>query len=245
MGKGLKTTFWGVLLGQLFGLALALLAGSAYPQAVIQGIPENAWKYAPVLVEKQKQVWPSVSAPWTLAGLVEQESCYGLAHKTCWNPNTTLKTSREYGFGLGQITIAYDAKGKERFNRFTELKQEHASLRSWAWADRFNPNFQLLALVEDIHNRWNKVPTTRNEEDHWNFTLCSYNGGLSGLLQDVKLCRRTAGCDPEVWYGNVEKHSLKSKTPHPEYKKSFYQINREYVKNIMRDKRNKYARFWE
>ena len=217
MGKSLKP----LLVMLLMAAALLSSGAAAVAQKLINGVPENAVTLAPILVEQQKRYWPEAVEPWTIGGLIEQESCYGLTHPTCWNPKTEMKTYREYGFGLAQITIAYDANGKERFNRFTELKQEHASLRNWQFSDRYNPNYQLLALVENLRDWWGKVPPTRTLYDHWAFTLSSYNGGLGGVQQDVKYCRNSSGCDPQVWFGNVETHSLKSRVPVRGYKRSW------------------------
>jgi membrane-bound lytic murein transglycosylase MltF len=51
----------------------------------------------------------------------------------------------------------------------------------------------------------------------------------------------TKGCDPEKWFGNVEKTSLKAKTAVKGYGQSFYQINRGYVRSIWFDRRQRYT----
>jgi hypothetical protein len=211
--------------------------------ALAGALPPGAELYGPVLVEKQRAVWPKAPQPHTLGGLVEQESCITLKHSRCWNPRAELKTSREYGFGFGQITVAYRADGSVRFNKFEELKTAHDSLRGWAWADRYNPGYQLTAIVEMTLGLWRRVATSpgATTEDQWAFVLSSYNGGVGGLLQDRRLCDNTAGCDPARWFGNVEKTSMKSKTPQAAYGgKSWYSINREYVRNVITIRREKY-----
>lgn len=198
-----------------------------------------------MLASKQAAVWPDAPTPWTLGGLVEQESCISLTHSKCWNPRAELKTSREYGFGMGQITVAYNADRSERFNKFTELQKQYASLRDWEWSDRYDPAHQLTAVVEMTHTLWRKVPPASTNDDHWAFTLSSYNGGLGGLLQDRRLCSNTGGCDPTRWFGNIETHSMKSKAPQQQYGgQSWYSINRKHVSNVLNIRRGKYRQFW-
>lgn len=238
----------------LINYLLALLAfvlvsfSSAWAQDASTFVPAGAEAFAPVLVEKQKATWPQAPEPWTLAGLIEQESCIGLTHSRCWNPRAELRTSREYGFGFGQITVAYTSSGAVRFNKFEELRQAHDSLRGWTWAERYDPGYQLTAIVEMNLDLWRRLASSpgATETDHWAFVLSSYNGGLSGVLQDRRLCGNTRGCDPARWFGNVENTSLKSKQPQPGYgNRSWFEINREHVRNVLTVRRDKYRSYWE
>lgn len=210
-------------------------------------IPPGATKYAPVLVEKQREVWPAAPEPWTLAGLIEQESCISLTHSRCWNPQAELKTSREYGFGFGQITVAYNKNGSVRFNKFEELRAAHESLQDWSWNDRYDPGYQLAAVVEmnlALWRRWASNPGA-STTDHWAFVLSSYNGGAASVLQDRRLCANTRDCDPARWFGNVERTSMKSKVPQPGYgNRSWFEINRQHVRNVLTVRRNKYRNYW-
>ncbi|MFA5510853.1 MAG: lytic murein transglycosylase [Candidatus Kapaibacterium sp.] len=238
----------------LIHLLLALCAwalGSLSPalaQDVRTFVPSGAEVYAPVLVEKQRAVWPAAPEPWTLAGLVEQESCISLTHSRCWNPRAELRTSREYGFGFGQVTVAYNANGTVRFNKFEELRAAHDSLRAWTWANRYDPGYQLTAVVEMNLDLWRRVAAAPGAtvKDQWAFVLSSYNGGLGSVLQDRRLCSNTRGCDPARWFGHVENTSLKSRTPQPGYGgRSWFDINRSHVSNVINLRRSKYEPFWE
>lgn len=241
MGKSLITFIAAVLAWALGSLtpALALDARTF--------VPKGAEVYAPVLVEKQREVWPRAPEPYTLGGLVEQESCISLTHSKCWNPRAELKTAREYGFGFGQVTIAYRADGSERMNVFNELRRQHDSLRDWTWANRYDPGYQLTAIVEMTLGIWRRlaVDPGATVTDQWAFTLSSYNGGVGGLLQDRRLCSNTSGCDPSRWFGNVELTSLKSKVPQPGYAgQSWFEINRKHARNVLTLRRDKYKAFW-
>lgn len=190
-------------------------------------IPVLAKLYVPVLVAALTALWPSMPDKPTLAAQVEQETCISLTSKGCWNPKTELKTSREYGFGLSMLTIT------AKFNNFVEAKGWDKSLANWQWADRYNPDMQLKALVAYDRNLFNRIKSSATEEDRLAFMFSAYNGGLGGVLKDRRLCASTAGCDSSKWLGNVEKYSFRSRTAVKGYGQSFFDINRGYVKNIM------------
>ncbi len=225
---------------------LALLLASCGPlaPAAATEVPKNALLHLPTLIEVQLEIWPDAPMPSFLAAQVEQESCITLRHSRCWNPHVELKTSREYGFGLGQTTIAYNADGSVRFNKWAELRAQHASLAGWTWENRYDPKYQLTALVEMDKGIYRRVPSAATELDRLAFTLSAYNGGESGVRQDRLLCTKIAGCDPNVWFGHVERHSLKRKTPFKGYGASPFQINREYVVNVIHVRRPKYEPFF-
>lgn len=223
---------------------LVALLGLIWPAAASE-VPERAYTYAPMLVSAQRSIWPTAPTPSFLAGLVEQESCVSLKSKGCWNPNVQLKTPREWGRGLGQVTTAYRADGSIRFDTQAELRQKYPSLRDWTierWAD---PVFQLTAIVEMNKGIYGRQRNAATEKDRRDFTLSAYNGGEGGLLQDRRYCGNLKGCDPSRWKGHVERSSLKSKKPMPGYGgQSPYSINRGYVStNDVR--RLKYEPFWE
>lgn len=208
-------------------------------------IPPGAVKYLPELVSVQRSVWPSAPTPSFLAGQIEQESCITLKHSKCWNPRAELKTKRENGIGFGQFTRAYKADGSIRFDKISELAATYDSLRGWSWAKRYDPHYQLTAIVEMDKGIFNRQKGAATDRDRLSFTLSAYNGGEAGVLQDRRLCANTRGCDSTRWMGHVANTSLKSKVPHPGYKKSFYAINREYVTNVLDVRRPKYDPYFK
>jgi hypothetical protein len=224
-------------------LQLALLAFCT-PVAAAE-IPAGAKQYLPELVSVQRSVWPTAPMPSFLAGQIEQESCITLKHSKCWNPRAELKTTRENGVGFGQFTRAYKADGSIRFDKISELAATYQSLRGWTWAKRYDPHYQLTAIVEMDKGIFSRQKDAATDRDRLSFTLSAYNGGEAGILQDRRLCANTRGCDPTRWLGHVAKTSLKSKVPHPGYAKSFFAINREYVTNILDVRRPKYDPYFE
>ena len=222
-------------------LALAMPCYSAE-----QPLPQNALTYLPMLKKLAIDIWPKLTLRSFLGGQVEQETCPSLKSKQCWNPKAELKTSREYGFGLGQATVAYDSAGNERFNVWAEQKKLDSRLSDWKWEDRYDPEKQLIGFVRFSKQSYDMMKfTTASEEDKLAFGLSAYNGGVGGVIKDRKLCAATKGCDPTKWFGNVELYSFKAKIKTPGYGQSFYDINRGYVKNVLKIRRFKYIPYLE
>ena len=190
-------------------------------------IPALATVYLPMLAAVIALLWPSMPDRALIAAQIEQETCPSLTSKKCWNPRTELKTSREYGFGLGQLTVT------KKFNNFEAARGWDKSLAGWKWEDRFNADMQLRALVAYDRNLYSQIRFGATDQDRLAFMFSSYNGGLGGLLKDRRMCAAVKGCDPERWFGHIENHSFRAKTSVDGYGKSFFEINREYVRNIL------------
>lgn len=205
-------------------------------------LPALALVYLPLLLGEIQTNWPDFYDPAVMAGQIEQETCPSLGSSKCWNPRTELKTSREYGFGLGQLTIAYTATGKVRFNTFEEVRQYDAALAAWEWHDRYDAKMQLHALVLKNKMNWNSIRFAASDKDHAAFMLYAYNGGIGAVFADKRLCDKTPGCDSGKWRGNMELTSTKSKTPFGGAygNRSPHSITREYVGNVMNIRADRY-----
>lgn len=229
------------LAGLYIFTGMLFLAVSGYARAGEP--PPAALQYLPVLKAEQVAYWPAHPSPAVLGSLIEQETCPSLTSRKCWNPRTELKTEREYGFGLGQKTIAYRGDGSERFNAWRETREAHAdALADWTWGSRYDARMQLRAVVLDnreCYRRINKlVPKGESA-----LAMCdgAYNGGYGGMLADRRLCASTPGCDPDQWFDHVELTSTKSRVRWRGYGASAFEINRTHVRNVMRVRRERYV----
>lgn len=214
---------------RVFGLVFLL----AFSTLALGQVPENALKYGPMLKDTLIKLWPTIKPRANFAGQIEQETCVTLKSKRCWSPTAELKTTREYGFGLGQLTVT------SKFSAFKDIQKLDKELAAWKWENRYDPTYQLRALVVYDKYIYTKLPVSIAEK--LPFMFAAYNGGLGGILRDRRLCENTKGCNRDLWFGNVELTSFKSKIKPREYGKSFFEINREYPKNILVVRSKKYS----
>lgn len=209
------------------------------PRAHADTMPEGFIKYGPILKAEQAKFWPDHPDPSLLASLVEQESCITLKHPRCWNPSSRLKTSREEGAGLGQITRAYRSDGSVRFDTLSDLRSRYAfELSELTWSNIYErPDLQLRALVIMSRDAATVFKTAR---DWLQFGDAAYNGGVFGVQKERRACKIASSCDPALWFGHVERHCLKSRQP-IYAGRSACDINREHVRNVFLVRKLKYV----
>lgn len=203
--------------------------------------PAAAVALLPVLKAEQVQLWPDLRMASVLGAQVEQETCTSLKSRGCWNPRAELRTSREQGIGLGQLTRAFRSDGSTRFDALAEIRRDYPrELTGLSWEAPYDAGLQLRALVLKDRQGFLKVQGSATHEDQLAMAFSAYNGGLGGLASDRKACAGTPGCEPGRWFGHVERTSLKAKAAVPGYGQSFFQINRSYVTNVMNVRRVRY-----
>lgn len=225
---------------KMLGILLTLLLQCWMVGANGAEVPytENEVKYLPVLKEEAQSKWPGVPKKSYLAAQVRQETCAGLKSKKCWSPMAELKTNREYGFGLGQITIT------QSFDNFKTAKELDPSMRDWKWENRYNAQYQLRTLVLMDRSNYERFKWAATGEDQMAFALAAYNGGVGGVLSDRAVCRATPNCDQNVWFGNVELTSKKARTAANGYGQGFFYINRGYVEHITKQYFQRYLPYF-
>jgi len=227
------------------GLALIALAITFFglllvfsPRAHAENIPPGFIQYGPMLKAEQQKHWPNHPDPSLLASLIEQESCISLKSPHCWNPGSRLKSAREEGAGFGQITRAYRLDGSLRFDTLSDLKRQYVTeLGGWSWDNVYQrPELQLRALVLMSRDNANRFKQT----NEWlAFGDAAYNGGITGVQKERRACELTSGCDPSLWFDNVERYCLKSRQP-LYGGRSACDINREHVRNVFFVRKVKY-----
>lgn len=223
-----------VVLGVCIVIAALVLTTSSARAAEI---PPNARLYLPVLLAEQFKHWPDAPDVAAMAGQVEQETCISLTHKRCWSPMAELRTARERGVGLGQVTRT------SRFDALAENVALHRELKGWSWNSEtlYDPNYQLRALVLTDRRNYKAIVGAAGHADRLAMMLVSYNAGPGRVLSDRRLCSGTRGCDQSRWFGHAEHTSLLPKKAANGYGKSFYQISREYPRLILLQRRTKYV----
>lgn len=146
---------------------------------------------------------------------------------------------------MGQITRTW-RNGRIRFDSLTEMRNRYPALADWSWANVYQrPDLQLLAIVLMSKNNYdNLLPKVTDPYQALYFADAAYNGGLGGVNNDRRACKMRAGCNPNVWFGNVERTCTKSRAV-LYGRRSACDINREHVTNVFMLRSNKYARFWK
>lgn len=243
-GAGLALVALAIIIAALLSLFGSKVHAATLDPATY--VPARAQTWAPVLRAEQRQFWPDHPAPAVLAALVEQESCVTLGGASCWSPAARLKTAREEGAGLGQITRAFNADGSLRFDSLADLRRRYPDLAGWSWANVYQrPELQLRAIV--LMSRGNYQELRRVVADNravLAFADAAYNGGLGGVQADRRACGLKAGCDPQQWFGNVEATCTKSRAP-LYGQRSACDINREHVRNVILVRPGKYRALME
>lgn len=197
----------------------------------------RATPHFPLLNTTITDVWPDLAMRTFIPAQIEQESLWDQKAELCV-PRPSC--ARERGVGFGQFTIT------PRFNIFEEVKAKHPALKGWRWEDRFDAGRQFIAITVMDRNLYRQcIPLMSNEYGGLACTASSYNGGFGGFQADRRLCGNTVGCNPRQWTGHIEKTSLKAKAAMAGYGKSFFEINREYVSNVLIKRSPKYTPFME
>lgn len=218
----------------IFFLAFALVfSPRANAQDLRTYIPPQAHQYLGTLKAEQLQHFPEVPHRGYAGALIEHESgCFALKKK-CWNPRSELKSAREQGAGLGQITRAYRADGTQRFDALQEMVDRYPQLRGWSWANVFErPDMQMRAVVLKVRDdfRW-FARDVADPMEALKFADAAYNGGRRGVDQERRACHLKPGCDPNRWAGHVELLCMKSKAP-LYGNRSACDINRHHVHDV-------------
>ncbi|NDY89690.1 hypothetical protein [Ideonella livida] len=198
------------------------------------GVPPNALKHLPTLKAQQVAVWPDMHRPEYLGALVEHESCTTLTSPRCWSPTARLKTAREEGAGLGQLTRAFRADGSLRFDALADARRlDPGGLSGLRWDTVYQrPDLQLRVIVlTQRANVARLLPLARDRDEALAMADAAYNGGLMGVLNERRACAFRSGCNPSQWFGHVERTCLKSAKP-LYGTRSACDINRHHVADV-------------
>lgn len=223
-------------------MMLGIALGSC-KKPVRKYIPTRAYKYFPMVIESNIEYLPELVIPDYFGGLIEHESCITLCSKRCWNPKSRLKTKREEGAGLGQLTRVFNRNGTVRWDMLRTLRLRHPKeLKELTWNNIYKrPDLQIKALVllwRDDYEYLSK--SIRNKKEIQWFVDSAYNGGFKWLNRERIMCKFTKGCDPDLWFNNVEKMKSRRARRKLYGTRTAWDINRHHVRDVrLRSKKYK------
>ena len=226
-------------------LPLALLTPLyTLAQPVRTYIPKGAYTYRSTILKEQDTYFPKLPISAYTFSLIEQESCIHLTHKKCFNPESQLKTSREEGAGLGQLTRAYNKDGTLRFDSLQGIRLQYKQeLKDLSWSNIYQrPDLQIRAMTLMVRDTYNNLQEIKDPKVRLQFTDAAYNGGLRDVRKERIACGLKAHCNPQLWFGHVEHITVKSTVPIYGTRTAHF-INREHVENVFHVRLDKYTKF--
>lgn len=229
--EGAGRVFQGVCL--VLAALLLVFAGSVRAQ-----VPAQAEPLLPLLRAEIQQAWPDHPAPHYFGGLVDHESACPRP-RSCWQPTARLKSAREEGAGLGQLTRAWRPDGSLRFDALAEMRAAHPALRELDWASIYQRHdLQLRTMVLKSRGDWLAMPPVQASA-RLAFTDLAYNAGRGRVSQDRRACGLKSGCDPAQWWGHVEHTCTASRTP-LYGTRSACDISRHHVQDVVKVRAARY-----
>lgn len=216
-------------------IVIAALLG-LFGRSAQAAVPAQAHQFLPVLSAELDRAWPGAPDRAYMGGLIDHESACP-APRSCWKPTARLKSSREEGAGLGQLTRAWRKDGSLRFDKLAEMRQAHPALRELSWTTIYQrPDLQIRTMVVMVKADYQRFMSTAAA---LHFADAAYNGGWGGVQQERRACGLKAGCDPQRWFGHVERVCLKSRAP-IYGNRSACDINRHHVHDVIHNRAPKY-----
>jgi len=102
------------------------------------------------------------------------------------------------------------------------------------------PDLQMRVIVLMTRDAYNRlVKLVPDHLPRLAMADAAYNGGIGGLLNERRACGLKSGCNPNVWFGNVEHTCLKSTKP-LYGNRSACDINRHHVHDVLLTRMPKY-----
>lgn len=220
---------------------LLLLSSLAFSQTTDDYIPPQAFTYKETIKKELNNYFPNLPEYNYVPSLIEHESCISLSHKRCWQSTSELKTKRERGLGLGQVTIAYNSDGSVRFDTLTNLKNSYRNeLKEASWSSiKYRPDLQIRMIALLLKSDYKNLYSITDPIERLKFTDSAYNGGIRDVHRSRLACGFAKSCDPQKWFGHTELYLAKSN-------KAIYgtrsarDINRNHVRDIFINRLPKY-----
>lgn len=224
---------------------MSLYTHYGYAIDVTTYIPERAYQYLPTVKKEQSKYMPDISDPAYFGALIEHESCVTLSSDRCWNPRAKLKTSREEGAGMMQITRTWDKYGNIRFDSLKAIvvanKNDIGELK---WGNVYlRPDLQIRAGILMTRNNYKAFYNISDPMERLRFTDAAYNEGIGNTNRARRICGMRENCNPQLWFNNVADTCATSR-------KALYMgrspcdISRHHVIDTTRTRIVKYRKYW-
>lgn len=227
---------------------LVSVVSLARAQNVTTFIPAKAYPLLPDIKSETAKFAPEIGKPEYFAALFEHESCLSLTHSRCMSP-TSEYTRRdkstgilvEQGVGLSMITRAWRPDGAVRFDTLQGLKNIYrTALKDLNWDNiKSKPDLQIRMGILLTMENWRALEKVKDPVQRLYMTDAAYNGGMRDLHQERTLCGLKPNCNPQLWFGHVEKVVYKG-TAKIHNGRSSYEINRHHVHDVFNTRMNKY-----
>jgi len=235
-------------LSQLKIIILFLLSSNlVYSQTVNikTYIPPKAFEYRNIIKKELDTYFLNIPTYNYIPALAEHESCISLTHSKCWNSTSKLKSAREEGGGLFQVTRTFKEDKSIRFDTLTEMKNKYKEeLKEASWNTiYFKPEIQIRMAILHLRDDFKRLYNIPNENIRLQFVDAAYNGGLGGVLKERRACGLISNCNPNIWFNNVENFCLKNKKP-LYGNRSACTINRHHVYDIWNNRLPKYEKYY-
>jgi len=212
-------------------------------------IPSKAKELAPVIISEVSLIIPEYNKPYYFQSLIEHESCVALCGKgywarRCYSPVSELKTKREQGIGFFQLTRTFKKDGRIRWDIIGTLKKRHPKeLNELTWNNvKKRPDLQIKAGLLLWRDNWRKLANTIPEDERVYFADSIYNGG-GWVYKERRICKLRKGCDPDIWFGNVELIKDVRGKKKLYGNRTAWDINRHHVKDVTKIRLNKYKEY--
>lgn len=208
-------------------------------------IPQRCRDLRGLVLEEADTYMSGIPFRGYFGALIQHESCITTTHSRCCSPKSQLKTSREEGAGLGQITKAFKSDGSIRFDKLDEMRKAYRDeLHELSWKTIYDrPDLQVRAIIILSRENHRRLISVKDDYERWSMTNLAYNGGIGAVNKARIACGLTKNCNPDVYWGHVERYNPKSTKP-LYGNRSAKDINQQHTKHIMRDLLPRYNSFY-
>jgi hypothetical protein len=209
---------------------------------VSRDIPANAFPILPEISKQVNLLWDTHPNKAYFPALIELESCISYTDKRCFSPTSKLKTSREEGAGLGQITRTFNKDGSVKSDMISDMASRYSELRSLTWENVYTrPDLQIRAIILMSKENDRTLSGVKDPMERLKFVDASYNQGVGRTQKERTLCGLRRGCDPQKWDGNV---ALVTTATGMVYGRPAYEISRHHVEQTTVVRIGKYKKYF-